>query len=615
LIFSNIEETKKMQINRLWGKISLSECDNYIIEYSKGNNLIVCKKANRITVTYANDSQLFRSVMLSAELISDGVDREICETEQFERKGVMIDLSRAGVMNIDTIKNYIEYMALWGLNSLMLYMEDVYEVDDLPYFGYMRGRYSKDELKEIDRYGLLYGVEIIPCIQTLGHFEQYIKWSDGRKISDTPSVIMPGAEESLEFIDKLLSTVSECFTTRLIHIGMDEAWGIGSGNYLKKYGFENPTKIFCDHLAKVKKLTEKYNFRPMMWSDMYFRLASSSGQYYDTEVKFDDFVKKLVPDDIGLVYWDYYNSKEIVCNMLKKHHELTHNIVFAGAVWLWAGLLPDYKLTVDSTNDALNMCKKEGIKNVYATIWGDDGCETDIHFSLPGIMLYGEHSYNKHVDRGILNKRLKLLFNTDMEVFERISKALYPIENFSPQKRTVLSAKHIVYNDILCGLADYEMRNDELPLLYRKLYEEFKANSEKDGVFKEWFEYVATICNICCIKTDVSIKLCDGCGNREVLINVAENLLPELLNEYSKLKHIHFKIWHKSYRPFGFEIVDGRYGWAMERIRTAIMRINGYLDGTFDSLPELSVEKLPFASKSYFTKHTSIASAFMPKGW
>jgi len=164
LIFSNIEETKKMQINRLWGKISLSECDNYIIEYSKGNNLIVCKKANRITVTYANDSQLFRSVMLSAELISDGVDREICETEQFERKGVMIDLSRAGVMNIDTIKNYIEYMALWGLNSLMLYMEDVYEVDDLPYFGYMRGRYSKDELKEIDRYGLLYGVEIIPCI-------------------------------------------------------------------------------------------------------------------------------------------------------------------------------------------------------------------------------------------------------------------------------------------------------------------------------------------------------------------------------------------------------------------------------------------------------------------
>lgn len=616
MIFLNIEETKKIQINRLWSKISLPECDDYIIEFSKGDGLKVCKNDNKITVTYANDSQLFRSVMLSAELISDGIDKEICEVEQFKRKGVMIDLSRAGIMNIDALKNYIEYMALFGLNALMLYMEDVYEVAELPYFGYMRGRYSKEELKEIDKYGMLYGIEVIPCIQTLGHFEQYIKWSDGRKISDTPSVIMPGSEESLEFIDKLLSTISECFTTRHIHIGMDEAWGIGTGNYLKKYGYKNPIEIFCDHLTKVKKLTEKYNFKPMIWSDMYFRLASSSGQYYDIDVEFDDFIKKLVPDDVSLVYWDYYNGKEIVYNMLKKHQELTDNIVFAGAIWLWVGFLPDYKLTISATNDALEMCKKVGIKDVYATIWGDDGCETDINFSLPGILLYGEHSYNAQVDLEVYNKRLKLLFGTNMGIFERISKVLYPIESFSPEKRAVLSIKQIMYNDILCGLADYEMRNKELPILYKKLYEEFKDHSEKDSVFKELFEYVATICKICYIKTDVSIKLYEGYNNnQELLINVAKELLPELLDDYSRLKQIHFKMWHQSYRPFGFEIVDGRYGWTMERIRTAIMRINGYLDGTFDSLPELCEEKMPFATKSSFTKHTTIASAYITKGW
>ena len=50
---------------------------------------------------------------------------------------------------LDMVKEYIEYMALCGLNSLMLYMEDVYEVEGYPYFGYMRGRYSMDEMKEI----------------------------------------------------------------------------------------------------------------------------------------------------------------------------------------------------------------------------------------------------------------------------------------------------------------------------------------------------------------------------------------------------------------------------------------------------------------------------------
>ena len=44
------------------------------------------------------------------------------------------------------------------------------------------------------------------------------------------------------------------------------------------------------------------------------------------------------------------------------------------------------------------------------------------------------------------------------------------------------------------------------------------------------------------------------------------------------------------------------------------MRINGYLDGTFDSLPELCEEKMPFATKSSFTKHTTIASAYITKG-
>ena len=615
MIFIGIED-KKEQLCSLFNKIPLTGCENYVIEYFKGGSLRVAKNSYKIKVTYANDSQLFRSVLLSAELIKDGIDREICEEEQFRRCGVMFDMSRAGVMNIDAIKNYIEYMALFGLNAAMLYMEDVYEVEGLPYFGYMRGRYTKDELREIDRYGSKYGIEIIPCIQTLGHLEQYIKWSDGRRISDTPSVILPGVEESLDFIDKLLSTVSECFTSRLIHIGMDEAWGLGTGNYLKKYGYANPTEIFCDHLAKVKKLTEKYGLKPMIWSDMYFRLASSVGQYYDADVEFEDNVKELVPDGVGLVYWDYYNPKDTVSKMLGKHRELTDNVIFAGAVWLWAGLLPDYKLTVSATDDALYACKEKKIKDVYATLWGDDGCETDVRFALPGIMLYGEHAYNAEVDQNLLDKRLRLLFGTEMKDFERISDALYPLEKFSPQRRAVLSAKQIVYNDILCGLADYEMRNNELPALYEKLYEEFDERSKKDGVFKELFEYVAAICKVCCLKTDVCIKLHAAYGKDNALLrSIADTLLPKLLEDYSKLKNIHYKTWHESYKPFGFEIVDGRYGWAMERIRTAILRITEYLNGEVDSLPELCVEKLPFASKSGFTNHTSIASAFRPKGW
>ena len=605
---------KEKQLFILWSKLNVNN-DDYTFTYYQGDSLRVCKDGKEISVTYANDAQLFRSVLLSAELINDGTDREICEEEQFERKGVMIDLSRAGVMTVDALKNYMEHMALFGLNALMLYMEDVYEIEELPYFGYMRGRYSKEELKEIDRYGQLYGIEVIPCIQTLGHFEQYLKWKESKNFSDTSTVIMPGTKESIEFVDKLLSTISECFTTRLIHIGMDEAWGMGRGKYLKKYGLENGHKLFCDHLTKVKKLTEKYNFKPMIWSDMYFRLASPDEKYYVDNVEFPDFVKELVPKDVMLTYWDYYHKDEDYYKfMINKHRELTDNIVFAGGIWLWAGHLPDYKTTINTTNPALNVCKQECIKDIYATIWSNDGCETDIIFSLPACVLYGEHAYNKAVDNDILSKRIKMVFSTELNAFERLSDALYPVGSFSRTKPSVC-VKQILYNDIICGIVDYDMLNEEISSNYKKLYEEYKELSKKEGVFKQHFEYVATICKICYEKTDITIKLHKEYTNKSALKDLADNSLAKLPDDYSKLKELHYKLWHKSYKPFGFEIVDGRYGAAIERIKTAIMRINDYLNGNTDSLPELAEKRLPYLGQSTHSAYTEIASAFTPRGY
>ena len=65
----------------------------------------------------------------------------------------MLDCSRNGVMKLSVVKKFIRYMAIMGLDTLMLYTEDTYEIPEYPYFGYMRGRYSCEELKEMDEYG------------------------------------------------------------------------------------------------------------------------------------------------------------------------------------------------------------------------------------------------------------------------------------------------------------------------------------------------------------------------------------------------------------------------------------------------------------------------------
>ena len=47
---------------------------------------------------------------------------------EYKRFGVMLDVSRNGVMKISHVKKYIDYLARMGYNTLELYAEDLYEI-------------------------------------------------------------------------------------------------------------------------------------------------------------------------------------------------------------------------------------------------------------------------------------------------------------------------------------------------------------------------------------------------------------------------------------------------------------------------------------------------------
>ena len=76
----------------------------------------------------------------------------------FQHLGIMLDCSRNAVMNVTLVKKYIDILECLGYNTLMLYTEDTYEVDNQPYFDYLRGRYSQAELNELDAYAAAHGV-------------------------------------------------------------------------------------------------------------------------------------------------------------------------------------------------------------------------------------------------------------------------------------------------------------------------------------------------------------------------------------------------------------------------------------------------------------------------
>ena len=160
----------------------------------------------------------------------------------------MIDSSRNAVLKVSAVKKLIDSLQKMGYNTLELYTEDTFEVEGEPYFGYLRGRYSGEEIKEMDSYAMAHGIELIPCIQTLAHFTNPVRLPRFAEITDINDILLIDDPKTYEFIGRVFSSLAKNFTSRNVHIGMDEAHMVGLGKYLDKHGYCNRFEILNRHL-------------------------------------------------------------------------------------------------------------------------------------------------------------------------------------------------------------------------------------------------------------------------------------------------------------------------------------------------------------------------------
>ncbi len=257
----------------------------------QGERRGVSLKDGKATIYYDKKFYFFRALGLLAENLKKGDSFDITEDGFFKDLGVMIDTSRCGVPTVKTQKNMLDYLAIMGYSNVQIYIEDTFELPSRPYFGYMRGRYTRDELREIDDYADGYGIEIIPCIECYAHMEKYLMWPEAGPIRDTASVLLAREEATFEFVEELISTISSCVRSKRIHIGMDEAWDMGLGAFLDKHGYVPPFDIFNEYMERLIAITDKYGLKPMMWSDMYFRIASGEKAFYEESTVIPEEVK------------------------------------------------------------------------------------------------------------------------------------------------------------------------------------------------------------------------------------------------------------------------------------------------------------------------------------
>lgn len=570
-------------------------------------------------IFYQKKCHFFRGLTLLAEALHKGqTDLTVHEQPQFATNGIMFDLCHAnGAFNKKTMFYTLRKLAMMGLDTCMMYLEDNIEVPGQPYVGYMRPTYPLKELREYDDYAFALGIEMYPCIQTLAHLEGVLRWSVYKDITDYPACLLVGEDATYKFIEDLIVAASSAFRSKKIHIGMDEAWQLGSGQFLRKHGYVPPIDIMKAHLPKVNEIVKKHGLIPLMWDDMFF--APFGEQYYDKNKKLPPELSKAVPDNMNCVFWYYGDFDERegfdIRDLLDRQFELTKNIVYAGGCWAWFGYGLAFEHTLSSSVKALQACKEKGVKDVFITTWGDHGAEIMQTVNLVGAQIYAECGYADEFDYEKFADHFAFITGGNVEDF-RLLDAIdnNPYTVGQPDSFNINTSRQLMWQDPLCGLLDKNFEGLPMNAHYAALAEKLKAAETRNGDFNDLFRMSRRMAEVLAVKAEIGIRLKQAykAGDKALLAQFAHDLA-DLKARVEALHEEHRFNWYKIYKPIGWDVADIHYGGLIARLVSAERTVSDYLNGKIDGIEELEVERLPYQGVDepvhWLNNYARIASA------
>ena len=573
-------------------------------------------KANVVFVPLENDSDRLRvfcrddlwsveygRTSLAARGAAHVLAEEACDERFFFSSfGILLDCTRGNVVTVNRFKGWLRRLALLGYNTAMIYVKDAYQLPGEPYFGYMRGAYSMEEVKEIDAYARELGIEMIASIQALGHVEPLLRWDAYASVKDTADVMLVDAPQTYELLRKMLGFWSEALSSRRIHLGMDETQTLGRGKFLDLNGYENPFLTYNRHLNKVCDICKEFSLEPVIWSDMYFRYANKAMNYYDTTSPVPESVKKEIPGMVQLSYWDYYHrDPELYATMLTRNRELNGRApLMASGVWTWYRNWTDYEYTFSTVRACIEGCRRTDTRELIFTLWGDDGGYCEFNSALAALVWAADLAANGSEDEKRTARFFEAIFGTSWERQMLCGKLTYT--GFDEKGNVIdkISSPQMLWDDPLMGIVWNELPATKIENAVEKYLANCKEVLEgtadhRDDRAAGDLNYAWSLANVLVKKIELRQLLLEAYEekNLDLLEEISQDMIPEILDAIEGFGEVFRAQWNRSFKPYGLELMQIRLGGLGERYRELARRLDEFLDGEITSIPELEVRHTP----------------------
>ncbi len=586
--------TMLSELGELFGLAEGSGAKNITFERIAGDGVVSEVEfldANNAVVRYNTISAAARGV---GSVMANIAGKQ---STSFTMLGIMVDLSRNLVFTVEAMKKIFKRLALLGFNTVLLYCEDTYELPGEVAFGMMRGRYSAGEIRTMDDAAAAVGIELMGCIQTLGHMGEILQWEQAYgDIKDTASVMRVDVERTHTLIGKMLDFWSENLRSRRIHVGMDETHDLGRGRYLDHNGYKSGFELFTQQLNLVNDACVKRGLKPMIWSDMFFRLGNPKQVYYDLNSNIPAEVRAAIPKNTQLVYWDYYTvDQDFYEKFIDMHRELNGEPLMGAGVWIWSRLWYDHEHSAIANRACINGCRNKKLKEIFFTMWGDDGAICHWDSAWTGLVEASDLAYGIDCEKSTA-ARYNALTGSDYFI-NKLPAKLHHITNLSGKEYTMPryhnSDMAIFWDDILQGLGYRNLQVMDKALIpeiideYEKILktlEPHRADRKGGNLNYAWLLTRYMLNKLLCRK---KLEEAYFANDKAALQVLAEKDLPELEAYFTEVMQEFRAQWLAVGKVFGLETMQHRMGGQKERIAEAARRIKDYLAGVCNKLEEL----------------------------
>ncbi len=264
--------------------------------------------ARGVHVTYRHESGLRAAVATLRQLLREYGARlphlTIRDYPDFERRGVMLDISRGRVPKLETLLELVDHLADFKINEFQLYVEHTFAYRNYRPVWQGWGPVTGREIARLDARCRELGIDLVPNQNSFGHLRYWLEYPPLMKLAETlepyecdggtyvryPTTLAPSHPDTLPFLRGLYDELLPHFSSKRFNVGCDETWDLGRGHSKALCETKGTGRVYLDFVKKLYREVSARNRRMMIWGDMVLH--------------YPELIREL-PKDVIALDWGY----------------------------------------------------------------------------------------------------------------------------------------------------------------------------------------------------------------------------------------------------------------------------------------------------------------------